>query len=960
MKEPACLKLSILHSHVRRVQRLATILVFALAAVSALADPAIASSHPAGILDEQLPPDPSLRRVQLANGLSAWILPNPHPEREVFISLRVESGASEDPSNLPGLAHLAEHLFFSNRAGGSGETLEERLKPFGLEAGRTMNALTTPTFTQYEFGLSGEHCDQLDEVLEILAASLDEWNVAEEDLRREREVVLREIATRAGSMLDSARKTNAALFTGTPFASVDLAGTPESVDSIQLADLARLAETAHRPGALRLFVVGDLDSDRAEKTIQRVFSQLLPRAAIVESAGSRCLPASDSPCDTVVYSSAKAQAEVLIAWPRPPLAWTVWADARRALVDELAVLALELRMEQIVSDSGDLALGSIGFQHEAPGLRFIAGMASGTDWQKMIDLILEVLPVDDRPLVDLEIDAARTVLRARLTAPTLRPESRNLLAQLMEQAETGSVFVDAEKLRSALAQLLEEVGPDEIRRAAHSFVDLENARVVLSLPSSDQKKNVGAEELRGAVQRAATARTTRVFDGGANVDTSRWDELAKPVTGNPKGGETFQIGDHLVGQTEHNSTAIRWMQSESPAGGEFALFLSLKRGTRDETATTRGCASLVAYLLGEGGSDQDRESLVRWMEQRGIHLTARATPDAIEIEMKGPHGEIDSAAALLGHLMALDSFPAMEITDRWRDHIRLTQTQQGLDPRRLITMAVRRQLSRDDLAAEPLPENRIASISIADAEAWWNEVRRSASRRIVIVTGVGDGQTSTPLDVGRWIAERFPSAKSSEVQSAKTALRPTADCLVEIDGAFDAEHSQVRLVWSAGSCDDPDQRFAWEVFAYAVDARLNDVIREELLLSYAQSARLVRSRLLDNSNLLVVDVSCLPEDAREVHRIVTESIVAQGALSPHEWRRAFDSWRANLLREVNTSAYWVDELANGLSLKNWVCRYPAIVEHPDAFSERLLESFQNPRDDRLTPLAAVALHPQKN
>lgn len=94
-------------------------------------------------------------QIVLSNGLVATLVQDISLNR-CSCALAVKVGASKDPENFPGLAHLTEHMLF---LGTEKYSLESYYKNFLNKNGGTSNASTSMEITNYNFDINHVHFD---------------------------------------------------------------------------------------------------------------------------------------------------------------------------------------------------------------------------------------------------------------------------------------------------------------------------------------------------------------------------------------------------------------------------------------------------------------------------------------------------------------------------------------------------------------------------------------------------------------------------------------------------------------------------------------------------------------------------------------------------------------------------------------------------------------------------------
>src|SRR3954469_2270358 len=104
----------------------------------------------------------------------------------VAVGLYADAGSRHEPARVNGIAHLFEHMVFKGAGGRSARELSEAIE----DVGGDLNAATDREGTSFTASLLAEH---LPLGIEILADMIQRPHFREEDLAREKEVVLQEL-----------------------------------------------------------------------------------------------------------------------------------------------------------------------------------------------------------------------------------------------------------------------------------------------------------------------------------------------------------------------------------------------------------------------------------------------------------------------------------------------------------------------------------------------------------------------------------------------------------------------------------------------------------------------------------------------------------------------------------------------------------------------------------------------
>ena len=208
----------------------------------------------------------TLYQAKLENGLTVSLLPK-NDFNEVYGVVTVYVGSVDTEFTArdgkkktypKGIAHFLEHKLFER------ENSEDIMAAF-TKLGADSNAFTSFTNTSYLFSTS----DNVDECLELLDELVTSFNITEESVEREKDIIQQEREMYQDDP-DSCLffKTLANLYPETPLAS-DIVGTEDSIEDISLEDLRDNFDEFYTPVNSQIFLVGNFDLE----LIQNYFSQ---------------------------------------------------------------------------------------------------------------------------------------------------------------------------------------------------------------------------------------------------------------------------------------------------------------------------------------------------------------------------------------------------------------------------------------------------------------------------------------------------------------------------------------------------------------------------------------------------------------------------------------------------------------------------------------------------------------
>ena len=214
----------------------------------------------------------------LDNGLKVASRTMPGVET-VAVGLYAEAGSRHEPARVNGIAHLFEHMVFKGAGGRSARELSEAIE----DVGGDLNACTEREQTSFTASLLAEH---LPLGIELISDMILRPRFAAEDLAREKEVVLQELA--------EARDTPGDIIFDDLWAAAwpeqplgrSILGDETSVGAITLEDLHSWRTELYRAGGLTLVAAGKVEHDELVRLAGARFAGL-PEGVVPPAAPAR-------------------------------------------------------------------------------------------------------------------------------------------------------------------------------------------------------------------------------------------------------------------------------------------------------------------------------------------------------------------------------------------------------------------------------------------------------------------------------------------------------------------------------------------------------------------------------------------------------------------------------------------------------------------------------------------------
>jgi len=212
-----------------------------------------------------LPPVPSAKTFELANGLQVIVLPSARaPIINQMIWYKV--GSADEQPGKSGIAHFLEHLMFK----GTPSVPPGEFSKIVARSGGRDNAFTSYDYTAYHQTVAA---DQLDMIMRMEADRMSNLIVAEQELLPERDVVLEErrqvVESRPAALLDEV--TREALY-GRQGYGIPVIGFPQEIRGLGVADARAFYDHHYAPNNATLIIAGDTTADAVRALADKYFA----------------------------------------------------------------------------------------------------------------------------------------------------------------------------------------------------------------------------------------------------------------------------------------------------------------------------------------------------------------------------------------------------------------------------------------------------------------------------------------------------------------------------------------------------------------------------------------------------------------------------------------------------------------------------------------------------------------
>ena len=587
---------------------------------------------------------------QLANGVKRFVLENglvvltrDDPGAPV-VSIQIWVGAGsihEQEFMGGGLSHLIEHMIFKGtQKHGPGE-ISRAINDLGGE----INAYTSLDRTVFLVDIPAAHWSK---GLAVLADAVLNASFPEDEWRREKDVILREMAMGKDN---PDRQATELLFQTAyrihPYRTPAI-GYEDIFKTLTRADLLAFFSRHYLPNNMILSIVGDVREVEVRAEVRKQFANYPRRAyapvvppAEPDQIGLR------TACQTGAWNVARlewAWHTVALSHPDAPA-----LDLLAAIIGQ----GRSSRLSQTIQENQKLAsrIEAWSFTPREPGLFGISAVFDPTN-ALALDRALEAeikswATVSFRPA---EIE------KARLTALTGALSAFQTMHGQADQLAAGEFYAGTPAFFQVYLRRLHDVTPATLTAVVRRYLKPENLTKVVLLPADAGRltPDDGTEKQTSNIQRATgeQALVPRAADRTSKIESLKpTGRDLQPEIGSRKSEiqKTLQAsGMALLTQADHKLPFVNFL-------------VACRGGVLFENESNSGISTLMAELMIHGTVRRSSAQIAALVESRGGNLAAFAGQNSFGLMARCLKGDVNTFMDLLADCLLNPAFTPNEV-----------------------------------------------------------------------------------------------------------------------------------------------------------------------------------------------------------------------------------------------------------------------------------------------------------
>jgi zinc protease len=858
-----------------------------------------------------LKPDPAAVWGKLDNGLRYVILPFRGQPGRASLRLYVNIGSAVEEENEQGIAHFLEHMAFNGtRNFAPGESIKY-FQRLGLAFGAHTNAVTGLDSTVYKLDLPRAEEAVTGEAFKFFRDVLDGMNLDEQEIEKERRVVLSEMLSRNSAEY---RGLVASLHFALPqsrYSKRMPIGTSGCIRGMTRQQFVNFYEKWYTPSRATVVAVGDLNIETTRELIKRHFQDAMARHGEAPDALFGELVTGKGPVARLHTEKDAAATVISLTINRPYVeAPDTAASQRDDMVRGVAAMMLGERFEKLASAPGAcIQSGSASFESS---FGFVdqtsaAVTCESRQWASALRLLeQEVRRATKYGFTDDEFARAKSAVLAYVQTQADGAETRQpatIADGIVKSLSEKYVFTHPGDDLSLATSFLAGLRKDECTEAFRASWDSNDVQIFVR----------GNLELDGD----SAKKILSVYG------MSRFIPVGRPVedASNQFAYTDFGPAGEIISRQEHEDLGIvqvvfannvRVNVKKTPfESNAVRVAVSVAGGLADAPADKPGLVQFTNGVFIAGGLKAHSLAEVnRIVSGKHVGVQFGITEDSFQLFGQCSPAELETQLQLAAAFVTAPGYrpEAAEQQQQSYDGLysQLEHTPEGIFEREIAGF-----LRSGDARFSYPPREAMRKLSMEDVKQWLEQPLREGYLELSIVGNV-DQEKALSLVAKTFGALPTRASAAGELDQQRAVKFPRGTKSKEFGFSSNNSRAMAVVCWPTTDGKDASRARRLSVLADVLQERLHAKVREELGSTYSPSCGSFGSDVFPDYGFLGARLLVDANEVAKIGPIVTAIAeeLAKGPISDDEFERAIKPVRSEVELGMRDNGYWLNALNN--------------------------------------------------
>lgn len=829
----------------------------------------MASIFAVGTKEQPIPADPQVITGVLDNGLTYYIKENHYPENRAVLRLAVNAGSVLEDEDQRGLAHFVEHMAFNGTEKYSKNELVDYLESLGMEFGADINAHTSFDETIYKLQLRTDVEKELETGIDILNQWAFHLTFDNEEIDKERGVILEEWRLGRGAQSRMLDKTFPILFKDSKYGVRLPIGLKDVITGCDYESLTRFYKEWYRPELMAIVVVGDFDGEQIEQTIIEKFSSAenppVSRERIEEKVPEHKETLYSLQSDPEATSSL---IQLINKYKQKSL--RIPSDYKVKTTEMLYYSMLNSRLSELTMKENPPFLNGFAYSAsyaKAVTLSSIGAVTSDEGLEKGLKtLLIEAARAERFGFTDGELERAKKSLQSRIDNyynERNNLESVSFANDLVDGYLHGNTVPSIEYEVALYNKIIPQITMNDISTISADLLSEEN-RVVLIMAPEKENIELPTEESLKSLIKSVDSETIEPY-----IDSFNNRELL-PEKPDPADIISTRYIENLDITEWTLSNGVKVVLKPTDFKKDEILFTSYSRGgsslIEDEDYLSSMFATSTVSTNGVGSFS----SIELEKQLAGKQISATPYISDLKEGFSGSSRPTDLEAMF--QLLYVTATEPREDTVAWNSFIeRVGESikNRDSDPKQLYYDLVNSTMSSNHLRTRPLTTELLKEVNLDKALEIYKDRFSDFSDFTFFFTGSFTLEEIEPLiktyigglpSTGRnekWVDRKINYPEGQISQTISAGLEPVSMVTLAYSGDFD---------WSR------DELYKMISLESLLQTKLTKIVREEKSGVYGIGIRFSPSKYPKSDYNFRFSFSCDPERTEELKALVISQI----------------------------------------------------------------------------------------
>jgi zinc protease len=910
-------------------------------------------------LGDSLPLDAEVKIGKLPNGMTYYIRKNGWPEKRVAIRLAVNAGSVLEDDDQQGFAHLLEHMLFNGTEHFKPGELVRYLESIGSRFGPDLNAYTSFDETVYMLDVPTDQDTLVDKAFLVMSDYAGRATLSDEEINKERGVVLEEWRLGQGADERMARKEYPIMYHGSRYASRLPIGVPEVIQHTPPQRIRDFYQKWYRPERMALVVVGDVDPAKVEEQIRSQFADI-PASSQLAELPEYEIPPHEGTLYSIASDPEARYSSIQILYKHPAAEQKIVADYRRSIIQGLIVAMLGQRLDEISKLPNAPFINAYGYfggmSRTVDTFNLFATVQDGGLARGLETLLTEAERLTRHGFGAAELERAKADVRAsyeRMYREADKTENSSFAREYVSHFLNGEPIPGLRAEYEYMVQFLPGISLEEVQSVMRTRIHEDNRVIVVESPEKPGLQVPSQADLEAVVANASKK------DVAAWVDETPDRPLMgkKPKAGKITGRRTIDaIGVTVL--TLSNGMEV-WLKPTDFKHDQVLLAATATGGASIAEPAEYLEARYATSIVGEGGIGGFKPVELDKL------LAGKLVGGAPSITnywhgFSGSASPVDLETALqLTYLTFTEPTHRPEAWGVWKSRVKADLANRASDPNSAFGDSVQAVNFMNHYMVRPVTPADVDALDAARAIAFYKDRYGNAADFTFYVIGAFDPGTIEPM-IEQYLASLPSKGKPSSKYVDRGYRFTPSSRKVTVRKGIEPK-SRTTLSFFADAGIDEMEWYRLNMATNILQIRLREILREEQGGTYSVSVNPAHSQPYLPLGLISIGFGSAPENVDKMVAAVLAEIEKLKAEGPaaEDIQKVSEMDRRGLERSEKQNGYWVGALQMANRMKWDPARIASYRERAGSLTaENLQATFRKyfPMD-RYT---LVSLFPEKD